>query len=269
MPYAELGSRRLHYVRRGSGAPLLLIQGMAGHHQLWGEPLLTRLTGDYDVVAYDHRGIGESTDVPGEFTIRDLADDAVALLDVLDWPSAHVMGISLGGMVAQELALTRRNRVRTLTVGCSYAGGAGSTLEAPGPMSMFEAMNTGDIEIAIRAAYAANLSPTYRADESHYEPFMAAALAVRVPTAIVRRQAQAAFTHDTSARLPELDIPTLVLHGTADQMLLPSNGEQIARLIPGAHLRLFSDVGHLFWWERTDETVQLMRNVMSTDAAET
>ena len=79
-------------------------------------------------------GVGDSTDVPGPFTTADLAADAAAVLDVIGWHSAHVFGISLGGMVAQELALTSPERVRALVLGCTYAGGAGSTLDAPGPM---------------------------------------------------------------------------------------------------------------------------------------
>ena len=257
MALADLGDRSLYYERRGDDAPLLLIQGMAGHHNIWGEPLLRQLEKDFDVVAYDHRGIGESTDVPGQFSIAELADDAAALLDVLGWQTAHVLGISLGGMVAQELALRHPERVRRLVLGCTYAGGEGSALTAPGPMQMLEAMNSGDAVRAVQAAYTANLSPEYTADESHFEPFMTASLSVRVPVELVLRQAQAAFVHDTSTRLPSLAVPTLVLHGTADQMLLYSNAEQIAGLIPGARLVPFDGVGHLFWWERTEPTADL------------
>jgi pimeloyl-ACP methyl ester carboxylesterase len=232
---------------------------MAGHHGIWGEPLLARLGQDFDVVAYDHRGVGESTDVPGQFTTADLAGDAVALLDVLGWDTAHVFGISLGGMVAQELALGRPDRVRRLVLGCTYAGGAGSRLDAPGPMRMLEAMNTGNAIASVRAAFEANLSPTFTADESHFEPFMTAALSVVVPVELVLRQAQSAFLHDTSTRLPALDVPTLVLHGNADDMVRYSNGVQIAGLIPGARLHTFDGVGHLFWWERPDETADLIR----------
>lgn len=238
---------------------MLLIQGMAGHHGVWGEPLLRGLAQHFDVVAYDHRGIGESTDVPGEFGICDLVDDAVGLLDALGWESAHVFGISMGGMVAQELVLKHPQRVRRLALGCTYAGGEGSALMAPGPLRMFEAMNTGNLELAVRAAYEANFSPAYVADESHYEPFKQASLAVRVPVPTVLRQAQAAFVHNTADRLPSVTAPTLVMHGTADQMLLYSNGVQIAGLIPDARLHTFSDVGHLFWWERPDESLELLR----------
>jgi 3-oxoadipate enol-lactonase len=259
MPDAELGSRRLHYVRRGSGAPLLLIQGMAGHHQIWGEAFLGGLTDDFDVVAYDHRGIGDSTDVPGQFSIADLADDAAALLEVLGWSDANVMGISMGGMVAQELALRHPERVRALVLGCTYAGGAGSTLAAPGPMRMFEAMTTGNIDIAIRTAYEANLSAAYCDDESHFAPFKTASLAVHVPVPTVMRQAQAAFVHDASDRLGRITAPTLVLHGTADDMIEASNGGHVAELIPGARLRTLDGLGHLFWWEQSDTVAAFVR----------
>lgn len=257
MPYAQHDSHQLFYERRGSGEPLLLIQGMAGHHQLWTDGFLTALAGDLEVVAFDHRGIGTSTDVPGPFSIADLADDAVSVMDGLGWSSAHVMGISMGGMVAQEVALHHPDRVRRLILGCTYAGGPGTSLGAPGPMEMFVAMQTGNVDHAIRAAYLANLSATYTADETHFEPFKAASLAVRVPMETVARQFQAAAGHNTYSRLPTLDAATLVLHGTADRMIEYGNGLNVANLIPGARLHSFDDVGHLFWWERTVQTAEL------------
>ena len=198
MTTAQLDDRVLFYERRGSGDPLLLIQGMAGHHKIWGEPLLSALAEDFDVVAYDHRGVGDSTDVDGPFTIADLADDAVRLMDDLGWDSAHVFGISMGGMVAQELALGRPDRVRALVLGCTYAGGAGATLAGPGPMMMFAAMQTGDADKAARAGFEANFSTAYTADESRFEPFRELALGVRLPVPVIMRQAQAASVHDTS-----------------------------------------------------------------------
>ncbi|MCW2497018.1 alpha/beta hydrolase [Jatrophihabitans sp.] len=256
-----LGARQLYYERRGIGEPLLLIMGMAGHHNTWGEPFLSALAEHFDVVTFDHRGIGESTDVPGDFSIVDLANDTVALLEALGWESAHVMGISLGGMVAQELVLDVPEMVRTLVIGCSYCGGEGSSLAAPGPTAMLEAMSTGDVEASLRAAYLANLSPAYTADEAHYAPFHDAALSVPAPVQVIVRQAQAAFVHDTSTRLPGVSTPTAVIHGTADDMLLYSNGQQIASLIPTAALHTFDGVGHLFWWERPEETVTIVREL--------
>lgn len=259
MALAEIGGRQLYYERRGMGEPLLLIMGMAGHHNTWGEPFLAALAEQFEVITFDHRGIGESTDIAGDFSIVDLANDTVALLEHLGLESVHVMGISLGGMVAQELVLDVPEMVRTLVIGCSYCGGEGSSLAAPGPMAMFEAMQTGDPELAVRAGYLANLSPAHVADESHYAPFHDAVLSVAAPVHVIMRQVQAAFVHDTSARLPSVTTPTLVLHGTADDMLAYGNGQQIASLIPGARLHTLDEVGHLFWWERLDETVDAVR----------
>jgi len=261
--HAELDGRRLSYVRRGSGEPLLLIMGMAGHLGLWREDFLAELERSYDIVAYDQRGIGDSTDVPGPFTIAELADDAAAVLDAVGWESAHVFGISMGGMVAQELVLNHPERVRRLVLGCTYCGGPRTNPMAPGPMRMMTAMNSGNIEVAMRAGFEANLSPAWAADEDHWREFQDVALAARVPVPVVLRQAQAAFVHDTSTRLPTITAPTLVMAGTVDEMVLYANNEVIASLIPGATLHSLPDVGHLFWWERPGEVVETITKHLS------
>ena len=257
--HLEVANRTIAYDRRGHGEPLLLIMGMAGHRGMWREDFLDLLTDDFDVVTYDHRGIGDSTDVAGAFTIRDLADDALALLDGLGWSSAHVFGISMGGMIAQELALGHRDRVRNLVLGCTYCGGPGAALDAPGPLRMITAINSGVAEDAVRAGYLANLSPTWTADETHWTEFSSIALSERVPVPVVMRQAQAAFGHNTAARLPSLTAPTLVIAGTLDEMIGYANSELIASLIPSASLVTLPAVGHLFWWERPKETAYAIR----------
>lgn len=260
MPHVAVGSRTLHYERRGTGEPLLLIQGMAGHHNLWGEPFLTALEADFDIVAYDHRGVGASTDVRGEdFSIADLATDAVALLDGLGWADAHVMGISMGGMVAQQLVVDHEDRLRSLVLGCTYPGGPGSTLTAAGPLRMLQAMNVGNVDAALRTAFAANLSPGFAASERRFEEFRTATLSVTVPVPLIMRQAKAAFVHNASARLPAVTTRTLVVHGTADEMLDHSNGVRISELMPAATLHSFDGVGHLFWWEQPEATAALVR----------
>jgi 3-oxoadipate enol-lactonase len=143
-------------------------------------------------------------------------------------------------------------------LGCTYPGGEGTRIDAPGPLAMLQAMQTGDLDVAMRAAFAANHSPAYVADETNYEPFTRRALAVRIPVPTIMRQAQASAGHNASGRLGSITAPTLVIHGTADDMIRYSNGELVAKLIPGATLHTFPDVGHLFWWERPDETLRLV-----------
>ena len=124
MSIAQVGEIQLDYERTGAGEPLLLIMGMSGTALHWGEPFLAELRRDFEVIAYDHRGVGQSSRLEGPLSIAGLAEDAAALLEALELGSAHVLGISMGGMVAQELVLAHPERVRTLTLGCTYCCGS-------------------------------------------------------------------------------------------------------------------------------------------------
>jgi 3-oxoadipate enol-lactonase len=254
-----MGHPRLHRVRRGAGEPLLLIMGMGGHHRMWGEPFLRLLEPDFDLLAFDNRGIGTSDRADGPFTVVDLAGDAARVLDEAGWDTAHVFGVSLGGMVAQELVLRHPDRVRTLTVGCSYPG-KGGDLSAPGPQRALEAGMTGNQELSVRTMFEVNVSAAFAAAAGHYDVFREEALAVRVPIPVVMMQSQAALGHDALDRLATITAPTLVIHGTADEMLLPVNGELIAKAIPGARLEVFDGTGHLFWWEEPERSAALLRD---------
>ena len=263
MPHAELPATSLFYERRGTGAPLLLIQGMSGTQASWGEPFLRRLERLFDVVAYDHRGIGRSAPLRTPFTIVDLAQDARALLDHLGWERAHVLGISMGGMVAQELALEHPGRLHTLALGCTYCGGDQAALAGPEILAMFRQASGGG------AAGPGGAAPTPPPGGEGLLGTLAAhlssgtlarmALAVPAPLGAILLQLQAVGGHDTSARLPGLRVPTLVLHGTRDPVLPAANGELIARLVPDARLELLDGAGHLFWLEQPGRTVELLR----------
>jgi 3-oxoadipate enol-lactonase len=264
MPSAELATGpTVNYVRRGAGEPLLLIQGMSGTHLSWGEPFLAELERDFDLVAYDHRGVGRSSAVTDPFSIVELADDAAALMDVLGWDSAHVVGISMGGMVAQELALRHPDRIRTLTLGCTYCGGEGSALASSEVSSkLAEAMMGGDPDRAIAAAYEVNVSPGYGADQSAYATFYEMATALPTPVPVIMLQMQAIQAHDTLDRLGDIAAPTLVIHGTLDEMLPHSNAVLIASRIPGAQLETLEGVGHMFWWEQPERSAAAIRGLV-------
>jgi pimeloyl-ACP methyl ester carboxylesterase len=251
---------QLSYERSGSGEPLLLIMGMSGTALHWGEPFLAELRPDFEVIAYDHRGVGESTKLHGPVTIVQMADDAAGLLDALGIDSAHVLGISMGGMIAQELALRRPDLVRTLSLGCTYCGGAGSALAGPEVIQrLSEAMLSGDRRRALRAGWEVNVSAAMVGDDEAYERFLGVAEHYTVAVPVIMAQMQAVAGHDTSARLPSLAMPTLVVHGTEDQMLPVQNGRLIASLIPDSRLEIFDGVGHLFFWERPERSAELLR----------
>jgi pimeloyl-ACP methyl ester carboxylesterase len=255
-----VGDIELDYERSGAGPPLLLIMGMSGTSLHWGEPFLSLLRSDFDVIAYDHRGVGASTPLDGPVTIRQMADDAAALLGALDVGSAHVLGISMGGMVAQELALGHAEHVRTLTLGCTYCGGEGSALASEIVMrKLAAAMASGDRERALRAGWEMNVSSAMAADDRAYARFREIGMQRAVAVPVIMEQLQACAAHDANARLAQLAMPTLVVHGTEDQLLPVQNGRLIASLIPAARLEIFDDVGHLFFWERPERSAELVR----------
>lgn len=250
----------LHYERAGDGAPLLLVQGMGGSRLSWGEAFLGPLRESFDCISFDNRGIGLSAPTEEAFTTEMLAADAVGLLDALGVERAHVLGISMGGMVAQELALAAPERLLSLTLGCTYCGGPGSQLMDPadfGPLA--EAMASGDAERVLRASWEVNLSPAFRADEGRYAEFAAMAAGTPIPREVIQLQLQAIFAHDTNSRLPGLALPTLVVHGSVDRVLPVVNGRLIASLIPGSRLEVLEDVGHMFWWEQPQRSAELVR----------
>jgi len=264
VPNVEVASNELHYIRRGSGEPLLLIQGLSGTHLHWGEPFLTQLDDDFETIAYDHRGTGNSSSAGEGFSIVDLADDAIGLLDALELHSVHVLGISMGGMVAQELVLDRPERVRTLALGCTYAGGKGSV---PTDQTIINRLShlivSGQVNLAMREALKYNVSAAFASEPKNLVPFKQIARELPTSLEMLAAQFEAVSGHETSSRLGEIERPTLIMHGTADQLLPVANAHHIAALIPHARLQLVDGVGHMFWWERPERVAALVHELAS------
>ena len=260
MTLIAVGEVELDYERSGSGPPLLLIMGMSGTALHWGEPFLEALRRDFDVIAYDHRGVGASSRLEGPITIVRMAEDAVGLLDALGIDAAHIVGISMGGMIAQELALAHPDRVRTLTLGCTYCGGEGSTLMAPELVKrMAEVRKSRDRDRILRLTWEANVSAAQAEDAASYSTYCDISQERAVALSVIAAQVAAINGHDTSARLPELAMPTLVVHGTADQVIPVENGRMVSSLIADSRFETFDGVGHLFFWERPDRAAELVR----------
>jgi 3-oxoadipate enol-lactonase len=261
MPLARVGEIELSYERAGSGPVLLLIMGMSGTFDHWDAGFLEDLRRDFDVIVYDHRGVGSSARLEQDpLTIAQLAEDAAGLLTALQVDAAHVLGISMGGMVAQELALAHPERIDTLTLGCTYCGGEGSALAAEEVMRrLAEGMSSGVRELAVRAAWEANVSPAFAANDDAYTRFLGIGLRRAVPVVTIMAQMRAIAAHDTSTRLPRLRLPTLVIHGALDEMLPVQNGHMIAGLILDSRLEILDGIGHLFFWEQPAHSAELIR----------
>jgi 3-oxoadipate enol-lactonase len=246
MPSIDASGTELHYERAGEGEPMLLIQGMSATHLAWGEPFLEQLRGNFDLIVFDNRGMGLSGRAELPFTTADLANDTAGLLDALEIETAHVVGISMGGMIAQELALANPERIRTLT--------------APEDLQLLgTAYASGVAEQVFRAMWEINLSPGFREDDSCFAAFAEMGSTLPAPQPVVLQQMRACAAHDTHERLGQISLPTLVIHGDADRLLGYDNGREIAALIPGARLETLEGIGHMFWWEQPERSAELIR----------
>jgi 3-oxoadipate enol-lactonase len=251
----------LHYLRRGAGMPLVLIQGTAATHLHWGERLPSRLARSFDVVAYDHRGAGRSDPVTAPFTVADLADDAARLLDVLKWDAAMVFGVSLGGLVAQELALRHPDRVLGLVLGCTSAGRVRMTRALTDrSREVAAAVVPGDPRATTRNLFRLGVRDPESVSAQAWREYEHAALASPVSPRCTVLQIDAFDRHTTAQRLPELDTPTEVVHGDSDRMIDISDGRHLASLIPGARFTTLP-AGHLFWLEQPEATAGIVARV--------
>jgi 3-oxoadipate enol-lactonase len=163
-------------------------------------------------------------------------------------------------MIAQELAIARPEQVRTLTLGCTYAGGEGSALAPDTTLAhLGAAWQSGDRDQAIRAGWEVNVSEAFAGDDEAFAAFRARAMELPVALAVIMLQMQAIGAHDTSARLAQISAPTLVVHGTEDIMLPVVNAPLIAQAIPDSRLTILEGIGHLFFVEQPQESAQLIR----------
>lgn len=249
MAYVENQGARIYWDEQGDGAPILLIMGLAYASCMWHR---TRpvLAARYRTIAFDNRGIGNS-DVPaGPYPISLMASDAASVLDAAGVDSAHVFGVSMGGMIAQEFALQYPKRVRSLILGCTAAGGPTAVRAEQAAIQMLMTRERMTPEQALEAPVPFiydPATPRERIDED---------LALRRPWLPrpegYAAQLQGILAWESYSRLSAIHTPTLVIHGESDRLVPPGNGRLIAARIPGAKLVMIPHASHLFLTDQTE-----------------
>jgi 3-oxoadipate enol-lactonase len=257
--HAANGDVRIAYETRGTGRPLLLMHGLG--YGRWGwEPLLEPLAEDFRVLFYDNRGIGDSDVPPGPYTARHLAEDAVAVLDAAGVERADVVGTSLGGMAAQELALGFADRVDRLVLACTTPGGLSAHPMPQQTVDLMLSAPTMPPEVALRRFIENALAPG--APEQLVERIYALRRANPFDPKGWHAQAAAGVAFDALERISELEAPTLVVTGTEDVVVDPRNSELLAGRIPNARLERVPG-GHLFFWEEPTRFVTLVKEFLT------
>ncbi|HYW03232.1 MAG TPA: alpha/beta hydrolase [Gammaproteobacteria bacterium] len=252
MAYLAVRDLELWYELRGSGPPLLFIGGTGGDLRVKPNVFDSPLAGHFQLLAYDQRGLGRTRGPDRACGMADFADDAAALLDALGWEQCPVLGISFGGMVAQELALRHPHRVERLTLACTSSGGPGGA-----SWPLHELAGLAPEERARRVVVLADTrrdAGWQRANPQTFRRLVEQRLAQERAghgEAGLQRQLRARAGHDTWDRLPRLKLPVYVCGGRYDGIAPPANQEALAARIPGARLELFEG-GHLFFLQDRD-----------------
>ena len=236
---------KIAWEERGDGAPLLLIQGLGYGRWSWA-PIVPALAEHYRVLWFDNRGIGDSDRPEGPYTAKLMAADALQVLDEAGIERAHVLGASLGGMIAQELAAGSPERVDKLVLCCTTPGGAATVPMPEVTVRLFAEAATLAPEVALRRFVENALAPDASAEliQKLFD------LRVANPPDPVGWQAQAAAGLGFAGIDGAISAPTLIVTGTEDNVVDPRNSDVLAERIPGAEVRRIENAGHLFFWEQ-------------------
>lgn len=252
MPRVRVGDIGMYYVEAGAGEPLVLIMGFGGDHLAWGFQL-PAFAAAHRVIAFDNRGVGQ-TDAPDvPCTMRLMAEDTRGLMDLLGIERAHVLGVSMGGMIAQELALAHPTRVRSLQLHSTVAGTDAYTRACAAAWE--EVRATLAPEAAFRAIALWLFAPaTYTERPELVETIVQGALANPYPQSLtgMRRQREAVASHDALARLGAIRCPTLVTAAEDDILIRPRASRALAAAIPAAEFATIPGAGHVPFWEQAD-----------------
>jgi pimeloyl-ACP methyl ester carboxylesterase len=265
MPIAKVGDISIEYYVEGSGPPLLMIMGFSGQASSWSERFLELLRPHFQIVRFSNRGTGLTDKPQVEYSAPMMADDAVGLLQELGIGKAHVLGISMGGMIAQELVLNHPERVRGLVLGCTTPGWSKGVPPSQEIMALLMPTPGVSLEEQFRNAWPAIVTPQFVEREREFlEEMLRVGLENVTPMNTMIRQAAAIQAFDAYDRLPQIQAPTCVIHGDKDLLVPPQNGDILRERIPGSILRTVSGAGHMFFWEKPKESAQAIVEFLSS-----
>ncbi|MCA1834566.1 MAG: alpha/beta fold hydrolase [Actinomycetota bacterium] len=251
MPIVRSGDADINYNTSGQGIPVLLIMGLAADSAMWIMQVPALEAAGYQVITLDNRGVGASSSPPGPYTMETMAADALAVLDVLGIEKAHVVGVSMGGAIAQELALKAPERIRSLTLVSTWAETNEYTrrLDDLGRLILD---NLGR-EALIRASMFWLFTPKlFIENPAMVDMIEQMAVAMQGNEAAFINQTAAVREHHLIDRLHEIAAPTLIVVGRRDILVPPELSERIAERIPNSVLTIL-DGGHAFTFEHADQ----------------
>ena len=263
MPFTENEGTKIYWDEAGEGAPVLMIMGLGWASNMWHR---TRpvLSSRYRTIAFDNRGAGRSAVPPGPYSIAAMASDAAAVLDAAGIDSAHLVGASMGGMIAQEFALQYPKRVRSLVLACTAPGGPEAQHAEPEVLEVL--FRTGLPPDQRARAMVPFLYDSATPRERIEEDLAVLSELYPIPEGFVA-QLQAILAWEALSRLPQITAPTFVIHGVNDLLVPPGNSDLIASRIASAQLHKLAASGHIFMTDHPVEAHQAILGFLAAQSA--
>jgi pimeloyl-ACP methyl ester carboxylesterase len=259
MPFSNSNEISLYYDVAGEGPALCLINGYRLSSEAWPSAFIARLSERCCVVSFDNRGTGRSDKPEAGYEFANMAKDVIGLLDDLGLPSVHLLGFSMGGAIAQEVAIRYADRIGRLILFSTFCGGIWAE---PASYAVFKRLLVAENqtpEEAARQAWPVTYTPDYLAANAEaVEQQMRRELAHPTPMFVAGRQMEALRAFNSYRDLPRIGAPTLVATGTHDVLVKPQNAKILASRIPNARLEMLADLGHRAIWEAPEEIADLI-----------
>lgn len=262
MDRTKINGVELAYELRGAGEPLVMIHGAQGDQSMFNG-VLPAFVNNFHVLTFDQRGSGLSEKPDMAYSMAMLADDTAALMDHVGFTSAHILGVSMGGMIAQEFVLRHPQKTHSLVLGCTTPGGPNAVRLSDSAFASAYSTKEMSAEERGRALAEACFTKGYIDRHPEIVPAMVESRRQRPidPVALGHRM-KAVHAHDTYDRLPQIACPTLVITGKDDVLISWENSRILAERIPGAKLVLLEPAGHLFWGEQPEQSLQALRSFL-------
>jgi pimeloyl-ACP methyl ester carboxylesterase len=260
MPIQKINGIEIYYEIHGKGEPLVLIMGLRRNAEWWYRQI-PHLSKHFKVLVFDNRGAGRTDKPVMDYSIRLFADDTAGLMEALDIKKAHILGVSMGGYIAQELTIHYPERVKSLILGCTSAGGKRAVLTNPERLKEFTANEGLSPEQILKKDMDIYFSDAFIAEHrEEIAEFIKISLRYYQPPDAFMRQFNACLRHDTVDLLNQITVPTLIVSGDDDPLVPPENSKILKELIPHAELIFFPGMRHCFFIEEAKKFNQIAIN---------
>ena len=263
MPKILVNDINIYYELRGEGHPLVMIMGLAGNSDWWSPRLIEGLAQNYQLLIFDNRGARRSDAPESDYSLQLFAKDTVGLMQSLGIKRAHIFGFSMGGMIAQEIALSYPDRVSRLVFGCTHCGPAHSIPPSPEVMALLSKRDYSSLD----EFFTLNLPILFPTEFMAQYPDVVADFKKRFLIAPMRPSAyflqlEAVSRFSSFDRLGRIQKSTLILAGEKDVLVLPENSAVLARNIPGSQLIYLEGCGHLFFDQVPEKISRILHNFL-------